>query len=109
MKQPVIISGKGGTGKTIISGSLAVLAKNIVMVDCDADAADLNLLLHPDIKEKHEFKGGHTAYIDQEICKWCNRCLEVCRYGAIFNDFIVDAISCEGCGSCAVVSVLKMP
>jgi MinD superfamily P-loop ATPase len=101
MKQLVIISGKGGTGKTIISGSLAVLAKNKVMVDCDVDAANLHLLLHPKIKERHEFRGGDTAYIDQKICKWCNRCLAVCRYEAISDDFVVDPISCEGCGLCS--------
>ena len=64
----MIISGKGGTGKTVITGAFAALAENRVMVDCDVDAADLHLLLHPEIKEKYEFRSGVTAFINQE--KW---------------------------------------
>jgi len=69
MKQIVIISGKGGTGKTVITGSFAALAKNKVMADCDVDAADLHLLLQPDVKERHEFRSGKTAIIKKELCK----------------------------------------
>jgi MinD superfamily P-loop ATPase len=68
MKQIVIISGKGGTGKTMLTASFAALAKNKVMVDCDVDAADLHLLLKPEIKERREFRSGVTARIDKDLC-----------------------------------------
>ncbi len=99
MKQIVVISGKGGTGKSIITGSFASLAKNKVMADCDVDAADLYLLLHPAVKETHEFSGGKTAFIDERRCSQCGKCQEVCRFEAIDN-YVVDPISCEGCGIC---------
>jgi len=101
MKQIVIISGKGGTGKTVITASFAALAKNKVMADCDVDAADLYLLLHPEIKETYEFT-GRVAEIDEDKCIQCGKCQEVCRFEAIKN-FIVDPISCEGCGVCPYV------
>ncbi len=99
MKQIVVISGKGGTGKSVIAGSFASLAKNKVMADCDVDAADLYLLLHPDVKETHEFSGGKTAFIDERRCTQCGKCQEACRFEAIDN-YVVDPISCEGCGVC---------
>jgi len=99
MKQIVVISGKGGTGKSVITGSFVSLAKNKVMADCDVDAADLYLLLHPVVKETHEFSGGETAFIDEQRCTQCGKCQEVCRFEAIDN-FKVDPISCEGCGVC---------
>jgi len=99
MKQIVVISGKGGTGKSVITGSFASLAKNKVMADCDVDAADLHLLLHPTVKETHEFSGGKTAFIDERRCTECGKCQEVCRFEAIDN-YVVDPISCEGCGVC---------
>jgi len=100
MKQIVVISGKGGTGKSVITGSFASLAKNKVMADCDVDAADLHLLLHPAVKETHEFSGGKTAFIDERRCSQCGKCQEVCRFEAIDN-CVVDPISCEGCGVCS--------
>ena len=103
MKQIVIISGKGGTGKTILTGAFAALAKNKVMADCDVDAADLHLLLKPVIKERHEFKSGKTARIEKELCKQCGKCLSVCRFDAINDDFTIGPISCEGCGFCSLV------
>ncbi|MEA3485453.1 MAG: 4Fe-4S binding protein [Candidatus Aerophobetes bacterium] len=105
MKQIVVISGKGGTGKTVITASFASLAKNKVMVDCDVDAADLYLLLHPEIKQIYEFM-GRTAKIDQEECIQCGQCQEVCRFEAI-NNFTVNPISCEGCGVCVYVCPQK--
>ena len=99
MKEVVVLSGKGGTGKTSIVGSFAALAKSKVLVDCDVDAADLHLLLHPAIREKHEFWSGQVATIDEEKCTRCGLCQELCRFAAI-KDFRVDAISCEGCGFC---------
>ncbi|MEW6686543.1 MAG: ATP-binding protein [Candidatus Edwardsbacteria bacterium] len=100
MKQIVIISGKGGTGKTVITGAFASLAKNKVMADCDVDAADLHLLLQPDIRERHEFKSGQTAIIDKQICQQCGKCIVACRFNAISQDFIIDPIACEGCAFC---------
>jgi len=101
MKQIVIISGKGGTGKTVITGAFAALAKNKVMADCDVDAADLHLLLQPIIKDRHEFKSGQTAIINKNICQQCGMCISICRFGAISGDFVIDHVSCEGCGFCS--------
>jgi MinD superfamily P-loop ATPase len=103
VKQIVVISGKGGTGKTILTASFAALAQNKVMVDCDVDAADLHLLLQPEIKERHEFRSGMTARINAEICEQCGQCISVCRFDAISKDFIVDPVSCEGCTICSYV------
>ena len=103
MKQIVVISGKGGTGKTVLTASFASLAGNKVMVDCDVDAADLHLLLKPEIKERYEFRSGVTARIDKDICQECGECLSVCRFEAISEDYIVDPVSCEGCSVCSHV------
>ena len=100
MKELVVISGKGGTGKTSISAALAVLAKPVVIADCDVDAADLHLLLQPEIKQTEEFFGGKVARIDSDKCQSCNRCREVCRFDAISTEYVVNPISCEGCGVC---------
>ena len=100
MKTIVIISGKGGTGKTVVSAGFAALARRKVMVDCDVDAADLHLLLHPQVLEKHVFKKGVTAEIDEGKCTRCGRCREHCRFEAITSDFKIDGLACEGCGFC---------
>jgi MinD superfamily P-loop ATPase len=100
MKEVVVLSGKGGTGKTSIVGSLAALAQSKVLADCDVDAADLHLLLEPTIQQKHEFWSGQVAVIDAEGCTQCGLCQEVCRFDAI-KDFKVNAVSCEGCGFCS--------
>ncbi len=99
MKELVVLSGKGGTGKTSIVGSFAALAKNKVLVDCDVDAADLHLLLEPVTQQKHEFWSGQVAVIDEERCTQCGLCQELCHFKAI-DDFRVDPVSCEGCGFC---------
>lgn len=103
MKQIVVISGKGGTGKTVITAAFASLAKNKVMADCDVDAADLHLLLQPKIKQRHAFRSGLSALIDKKICQQCGRCIAACRFNAISGGFVVDRISCEGCGFCSYV------
>jgi MinD superfamily P-loop ATPase len=100
MKELVVISGKGGTGKTSIVSAFAALAKNKVMVDCDVDAADLHLILKPQIEKTTKFYCGKTAKIQKEICNKCGRCIEVCRFEAISKDFEIDEIKCEGCGAC---------
>jgi MinD superfamily P-loop ATPase len=107
MKQLVIISGKGGTGKTIISAAIATLARNKVMADCDVDAANLYLLLKPEIKETQPFTGGEKALIEDEKCTRCRECVDVCRFDAISEkedeEIFIDPISCEGCGVCSFV------
>ena len=99
MKEIVVLSGKGGTGKTSIVACFAALARSKVLADCDVDAADLHLLLNPTIKEEKEFWSGQVALIDEEKCTQCGLCQELCRSGAI-KDFEVDPVSCEGCGFC---------
>lgn len=100
MKEVVVLSGKGGTGKTSIVGSFAALAKGAVMADCDVDAADLHLILRPAVQESHEFWSGQSAVIDQGQCTRCGLCRELCRFNAISDAFVVDPIACEGCGFC---------
>ncbi len=108
MKQITVISGKGGTGKTVITAAFAALARDKVMADCDVDASDLHLLLHPRIKETHEFKGGMKAILDEGRCTGCGKCIEVCRFDAIRENknqgtVIIDPIACEGCQVCALI------
>lgn len=108
MKQIAIISGKGGTGKTVITASFAALAKDKVMADCDVDASDLHLLLHPRIKEKRQFKGGLLAVVNQEKCTACGGCIKICRFDAITekgeqDKVFVDPVACEGCQVCSLV------
>jgi len=106
-----VISGKGGTGKTSVVASFAALAQNKVLADCDVDAADLHLVLNPQIISGENFVGGKSARILPENCIGCGKCEEVCRFDAIrlegpANDviaktYLVDEIACEGCGLCA--------
>jgi len=107
MKEIVIISGKGGTGKTSITASLAVLGgEDVVVADCDVDAADMHILLQPQNLKSEDFYSGELAVIDQDICTQCGQCFDVCRFDAIeVTDGIhkVDELSCEGCGYCARV------
>lgn len=101
IKEMVVISGKGGTGKTSIVACLASLFENKVMADCDVDAADLHLVLQPSEREKNEFWCGVTAYNEKEKCIKCGKCKELCRFEAIDDDFNINPIACEGCGICA--------
>jgi MinD superfamily P-loop ATPase len=101
MKEIVIISGKGGTGKTTLTASLAGLWDNAVVADCDVDAADLHLLLQPDIKTKSDFISGVIAKIDHEKCTECGICRDLCKYNAISPDFQINEIDCEGCAVCS--------
>jgi len=102
LKQITVLSGKGGTGKTTLVASLAVLAGSIVVTDCDVDAPDLHMLLKPEIIREQEFAGGKTAVIDKTKCIECGRCEENCRFNAI-KDMNDDSILCEGCGVCAYI------
>jgi MinD superfamily P-loop ATPase len=101
LKEVVILSGKGGTGKTSIAACFAALASNKVMADADVDAANLHILLEPRIRTRETFRGGHSAVIDAEKCVECGECLELCRYDAISLSYVVDKVDCEGCGVCA--------
>ena len=122
MKQLVVISGKGGTGKTVITASFAALAGNKVMADADVDAANLHILLHPSVRERHEFKAGRTAVVEVGKCSRCGACVEACRFDAVREGrprngaagptgtrgepaeaISIDPISCEGCGVCALL------
>jgi MinD superfamily P-loop ATPase len=101
MKQILIISGKGGTGKTMLSGCFSVLAENKIIVDADVDAANLHLLLQPQIKEEYEFIGGKIAKIDKDKCVECGTCREICRFEAISENFVINPVFCEGCTICS--------
>ncbi len=108
MRELVVISGKGGTGKTSIVASFAALAGNAVMADCDVDAADLHLVLSPTIRRREEFRCGREAVIRQSDCVRCGACLARCRFDAVRMEgdsagqatFTIDATACEGCGVC---------
>jgi MinD superfamily P-loop ATPase len=100
MKELVIISGKGGTGKTSMVSSFASLARKMVLCDADVDAADLHLIMDPDVKKSDTFSGGSEAIIDRDKCVECGLCRELCRWNAISDEFVVDPIDCEGCGVC---------
>ena len=100
MQELIVISGKGGTGKTSLMAAFASLAENKVLCDADVDAADLHLVMAPDIRKREPFTSGHTAAIDIKRCTECGLCRELCRWDAIGEDFAVDAVACEGCGVC---------
>lgn len=110
-KQLVVLSGKGGTGKTSIVAALAALATDKVLADCDVDAADLHLVLDPRRRHREPFRSGKEAHIKADRCSACGECLELCRFEAIGvarNDvgrlvYVVDPLACEGCGLCTRV------
>jgi MinD superfamily P-loop ATPase len=111
MKEIVVISGKGGTGKTVLSACFAALSRNAVLADVDVDASNLHLLLRPEIQERHAFQSGQKARIDEEKCTGCGVCLPACRFDALVVDGAgrvrVDSLSCEGCGVCFHVCPLQ--
>ena len=110
MKQLVVLSGKGGTGKTTVTAALAHLASrevSVVLADADVDAANLELLLSPTRKEQHAFVAGQVAVIDEDLCEACGTCEAVCRFDAVRPPgspeepaFRIDASACEGCAAC---------
>ncbi len=110
MKELVVISGKGGTGKTSITAAFAALADNAILADCDVDAADLHLVLSPTVRQETDFSGGKQAMVDSEQCIGCGKCAAMCRFDAIRLDgpgnatvaktYTVDPVACEGCKVC---------
>ncbi len=112
-KEVTIISGKGGTGKTTLTASLAQLADEAILADNDVDAADLHLLLSPVVREAHDFVGGTKASIESAKCVVCGQCARACHFNAIMKDgpdngmgeatYRVDPLACEGCGLCPMV------
>lgn len=100
MKELIVISGKGGTGKTSLIAAFASLADSKVLCDADVDAADLHLIMDPFITTRVDFKSGHTANINRNKCSECGLCLDLCRFNAIKDGFKVNHIDCEGCGVC---------
>ncbi len=100
MRELVILSGKGGTGKTTLTAAFASIIENRILCDADVDAADLHLLMAPDIKQTTDFLGGGIAVINPDKCTQCGICIDLCRFDAIKENFEVDAIECEGCGVC---------
>ncbi|MBW2592541.1 MAG: P-loop NTPase [Deltaproteobacteria bacterium] len=100
MKELIVISGKGGTGKTSLMAAFASLAENKVLCDADVDAADLHLITSPDVREQHDFQSGRSAVINRDKCTECGLCRDLCRFEAISETYEVDSIACEGCGVC---------
>lgn len=100
IREIVIISGKGGTGKTSLTAAFAALAKNNILCDADVDAADLHLLMQPEVRQLTDFMGGGKAIINHDLCTECGTCRTLCRFDAISDRYEVDPIQCEGCGVC---------
>ncbi len=107
MKEIVIISGKGGTGKTSVTAAFASYAKKTaILADCDVDASNLHMIMHPETTHQEEFFSGVLAHIDNELCISCGKCAEVCRFNAVRSPddiYSIDEIDCEGCGYCSKV------
>jgi MinD superfamily P-loop ATPase len=111
VKELTVLSGKGGTGKTSLVASFASLAGGAVLADCDVDAADLHLILHPRVVDRSDFRGGKEARIDPDLCSGCLVCADLCRFDAAagggpadslaMETCTIDPLACEGCGVCA--------
>ncbi|MBP2655716.1 MAG: CobQ/CobB/MinD/ParA nucleotide binding domain protein [Firmicutes bacterium] len=101
MKELVIVSGKGGTGKTSISAALAFLAPQKVIVDCDVDAANFHLVSGAVVRQTHTFTAGFEPVVDSKVCTQCGKCSDLCRFEAIRAGVITASLNCEGCGVCA--------
>lgn len=97
----VVLSGKGGTGKTTIATALSELAKDVIRVDCDVEASNFYMYYKGKDLEKEDFFGGKIAVMNKNKCIECGKCEEVCRFDAI-NNFEIDPFTCEGCGACVL-------
>jgi len=106
-RELLILSGKGGTGKTTVAAGLAAVAVKdgipLLSVDCDVDAANLHLLLRPRALKTDVFVGGDLAVVDPELCTQCGLCRQHCAFGALSETFSVNPLACEGCGVCTLV------
>jgi MinD superfamily P-loop ATPase len=101
----VILSGKGGTGKTSVTAAFAAIAKDPVIADCDVDAADLHLILQPEIYHEESYSSGAKAVINPDQCTGCGICIDLCRFNAvelINGHYVIDEYACEGCGLCVI-------
>jgi len=103
MKRVVFLSGKGGTGKTTLASSFAMIVDDLVIVDADVDAANLHLVLHPTVEATGIYRGSKLAVVDEAVCTACGRCVDVCRFGAMIGPGKVDPLGCEGCGACVTI------
>ncbi|TYB30351.1 MAG: P-loop NTPase [Candidatus Mcinerneyibacterium aminivorans] len=105
LKQTVVLSGKGGAGKTTLTATLAKLLKNKIIVDADVDAADMFILMKPKIEKKEKFKGKPVAKINQQQCIKCGKCMDLCRFDAINlveGDYKINEYMCDGCTLCDI-------
>jgi MinD superfamily P-loop ATPase len=108
MRELVVVSGKGGAGKTSVLAAFAALAERPVLADCDVDASDLPLVLEPQVRQTHDFVSGHAAVVKAKLCRGCGACVRLCRFEAITLQprpngrslAVVDPAACEGCGVC---------
>jgi len=107
LKELVILSGKGGTGKTTLTAAFAALAPSLVLADCDVDAADLHLIMSPTVLQTDDFIEGKEAIVERSLCTGCGLCSEVCRFDAFIEEsdgtYSIDPVRCEGCGVCVRV------
>lgn len=104
MKEIVVISGKGGTGKTSITASFAKLgAEEIVVADCDVDAADMHLVMSPEVIHTEDYYSGFVAKIDENKCTQCGACIDTCQFDAISPEFNINQYKCEGCSYCSEI------
>ncbi len=102
MKQIAVISGKGGTGKSTLVASLSQIVNNKMTADCDVDAPNLHLLLEEKDQQKWDYSGAKEARINYDLCIKCGICKDVCRFGAITEDIVINNLKCEGCNACVV-------
>ncbi len=104
MHEIVVLSGKGGTGKTSVSAAIATVAsQEVVIADCDVDAANMHLLLHPENFKEQVFMSGKLAVVEDDLCIQCGKCVDICRFDAISqkpNTLNINSFDCEGCGYC---------
>lgn len=100
MKELIVISGKGGTGKTSLMAAFSSLAASKVLCDADVDAADLHLITNPKVLRRADFQSGNAAAINNDLCTECGLCREMCRWDAISAAYEVNSLDCEGCGVC---------
>lgn len=106
MYEIVVISGKGGTGKTSVTAALAGIIPNVLLCDLDVDAPDLHILLDPKVQRQEKFASGREAKIQQSLCTQCGNCAKICQFAAVIQKdegYTINPMRCEGCGVCAAL------